>query len=562
MIVRALQLALLAAVAASAAPGAAPALAASGIVFEDLDGDGVRRDGEPGVPGVVVSRGAVLVESDGDGRYELPDPAAGAATDFIVLTRPADYDCERWYRVDPGDFALRRRTADGDQFVFAHISDAHISDRVSDYAEFAVPGAIMAMPRWLRGTSLQLMMRTQNPDYSSTDVSTAMRAALAEYRDPSRLGDASVMGEWAALLAAMKERDGTAPEPPPIDPAGDFAASLAELRDLAPRFVVSTGDLVLESNKAGAAEVDRWMRFYREGVAATGLRFYQTIGNNEIAGSGNDDFGPGDPGYGKALFRSHFGPTYYSFDRGALHFVALDTHQLLDAASEDWSISSLDDSERDWLLADLEQHAGRTVVVLNHEPLAGDPDWSAAIRWFATVDSDVTKRLEKRGVAYTLSGHVHVNGLSERGPTQHITTGAFSGMRWSFPQAVVDRGYRLVQVHGGELYSVWKSTGSPLLAFLSPKPNRSSFPTMPRRAAGALRDRIVVAAADVAGPFVSLDVRLDGVPLALEHWSRYFVASELDRASLAAGKHVLVAEARRADGSVLRVRTTIRIGER
>ncbi|GIV01204.1 MAG: hypothetical protein KatS3mg015_0034 [Fimbriimonadales bacterium] len=45
---------------------------ASGTVFEDLDRDGVRDAGEPGIPRVRVSNGEQIVSSDRDGRWRLP----------------------------------------------------------------------------------------------------------------------------------------------------------------------------------------------------------------------------------------------------------------------------------------------------------------------------------------------------------------------------------------------------------------------------------------------------------------------------------------------------------
>jgi len=539
---------------------AVPAAAGAGIVFEDRNADGVRQDGEPGVAGVVVARGATLVESDAQGRYELPalgppeigQPASGPAS-FVVLTRPSGYDCERWYRADPGDFALVPRTADGPSFVFAHVSDVHISDQLADYAKFAMPRAIAVLPRWLRGNAVQWMLRFQDPDYSKRDVSRSVRSAVSRHRDVSGWSDASVLGEWVKLLSLMSDDD----ERAPIDPVGDFERALDELRSLAPRFVVSTGDMVLESNKADAASVDRWMTFYQQRTRATGLRFYDTIGNNEIAGSDNDDLAPGDRGYGKALFRAHFGPTHYSFDRGDLHFIALDTHVLLDRDAEDWSFRALDVDVRAWLEADLARHAGRPTVVLNHEPLGGDPQWSRVIRAVSLVDGEVTEQLEEAGVRWTLAGHLHVNGLSESRATQHITTGALSGMRWSFPSDAFSRGYRLVQVRDGELYSFWKPTGEAVLGFVERAGDRALHATAPRRVApfgaGGSR-RVVVAATDTAGPFVSLHIRLDGRPLAIEHWSPYFVAAHYDAAALESGEHALVVEAQRADGSVLRIR--------
>jgi len=547
----------------------APLSAAStpgGVVFEDRNGDGLRQAEEPGVAGVVVARGATLVETGEDGRYQLPEEGP---TRFVVLTRPTGYDCERWYRAEAGDFALRARVPDGSSFVFAHISDVHISDRVSDFAQFAVPSAIARMPRWLGGIAMHLSMRFQNPDYSKREVTRVLRAALSPYRDVSRMGHARVMGEWIALLAGMSDDDPRSDWP--IDPVVDFEASLAELRSLSPRFLVSTGDMVLESNDADAPAVDRWMTFYRARMGANGLPVYNTIGNNEIAGTSNPELRPGDPGYGKALFRAHFGPTYYSFDRGDLHFVALDTHVLVDRQDGEWDFRQLGDDVRAWLEADLAHHAGRPIVVLNHEPLVGDRSWSAALRKFSTVDADVAELLEQRGVRWTLAGHVHINGLTESGTradgsaaTQHIVTGALSGMRWSFPAEVSARGYRLFQVRDKELYSVWKATGAPVLGFLEPNVDAALHATAPHHSPSEAlpsRHRVVVASADTAGPFVSLDIRIAGRPLAIERWSSYFAAAWYDTATLEPGEHELVAEATRADGSVLRARTIVSVPE-
>ena len=79
------------------------------------------------------------------------------------------------------------------------------------------------------------------------------------------------------------------------------------------------------------------------------------------------------------------------------------------------------------------------------------------------------EQLEAAGVGWTLTGHLHVNGLRESGGTQHVATGALSGMRWSFPEEVLARGYRLIQVRRGALYSVWKPTGEAVLDVVAPQ---------------------------------------------------------------------------------------------
>lgn len=546
----------------------------SGFVFEDLDEDGLRDPGEPGVAGAVVAQGATLVRSDHDGRYVLRSRRRDDAVDgrrttrFVVLTRPEGFDAPRWYRAEPGDFALVRRAGppadetDGGDAVFAHVTDAHFADRVDDYARHAVPRAIARMPRWLGGVAAGLMFGFQDPDYDADRATEALRVALARRGvDASGWSGPSVRGEWVRTLSSL---DGSE-APAPIDPIGDFEAALEELRAIGPSFVVATGDFVLDGNDADAATVDRWIRAYRERIGATGLGFHHTIGNNEIAGSGEPDFRPGDPGYGKALFRAHFGPTHYSFDRAGLHFVALDTHARNgDAEDEDWSFRSIDPEVAAWLEADLAMHAGRPTVVLNHEPIGGDPRWSATLRRVALVDREVREQLEAAGVGWTLTGHLHVNGLRESGGTQHIATGALSGMRWSFPEEVLARGYRLLQVRRGALYSVWKPTGEAVLDVVAPHSASRSFGTSPldvdgdAARAGGSRPAIVIAAVDAAGPLSAVEARLDGTPVALDWWSPYFAA--LAPGDHADGEHTVVLEATRAGGERVRTEAVVGVG--
>jgi len=68
----------------TADPGAAPETA-RGSVFHDLDGDGRRDDGEPGLPGQRVSNGREVATTDVGGRWELP--VDGAAELFVIKPR-------------------------------------------------------------------------------------------------------------------------------------------------------------------------------------------------------------------------------------------------------------------------------------------------------------------------------------------------------------------------------------------------------------------------------------------------------------------------------------------
>jgi len=67
--------------------GAAAADAAllTGVVFEDLDGDGLKDEREPGIAGVKVSNGAQILLSDAGGEFQLP--ITPGQTAFVIKPR-------------------------------------------------------------------------------------------------------------------------------------------------------------------------------------------------------------------------------------------------------------------------------------------------------------------------------------------------------------------------------------------------------------------------------------------------------------------------------------------
>jgi hypothetical protein len=528
-------------------------------VFEDRDGDGLRGTGEPGVPGVVVQRGFEVAVTDAAGDYTLEGAAdaRGSSNDGIVwITRPAGYDCATWYREIEGDgieFALVPRPPDPeDGFTFVQISDAHVFDRWSDFIEFSSGPRRWWIPELARSAYMLYVARRMNEPQARGAVVAALRADLA-----GRLGEEKVASLWdvqlpGALLEEIARGGGGLPEV-----EGTIRAAFDELRSLEPAFVVSTGDLVLESNNGSAEAVLRWMRFYRELTSQLGFPVYDTIGNNEIAGINNDEFPSDDPRFAKGLFRQVFGPSHYSFDRGRFHFVALDTHSRRRVRGDPrkWFFNRPEKGFWTWLDRDLDANQGRLPVLLNHEPFLRDPSWSIDEDDFRPVRDD--GRLARHRVPVVVSGHVHRNGLVVRDGTTHITTGALSGFRWALPADAVQRGYRLFHAKGERLYSAWKRLGHPVVAFVDPPGDPVHHPASGGGDAGEGAGRMVVAvAADVDGPFPGVRLLLDGRPLPIERWGRYFVAARVPEDG-AAGPGELVVQAISLDGRLIEDRAVL-----
>ena len=101
--------------AAAAAFAAARALAGTGTVFDDRNGDGVREPGEPGLSSVAVSNGVDVVLTDTGGAYRIPDRPG--ARIFVIKPRgwrpPVDGENLPLFHATPGagavvDFPLRK----------------------------------------------------------------------------------------------------------------------------------------------------------------------------------------------------------------------------------------------------------------------------------------------------------------------------------------------------------------------------------------------------------------------------------------------------------------------
>ena len=116
---------------------------------------------------------------------------------------------------------------------------------------------------------------------------------------------------------------------------------------------IGCGDLVWDKFE--------FFKDYKEAIAMTGVPFYNVIGNHDMdLNSRTDD-------YSAETFKQQFGPTYYSFNRGAIHYVVLDDVFFIGTAKK--YIGYLTEPQLAWLEKDLQMVApGSTVVVSLHIP--------------------------------------------------------------------------------------------------------------------------------------------------------------------------------------------------
>jgi len=211
--------------------------------------------------------------------------------------------------------------------------------------------------------------------------------------------------------------------------------TIAQARQAA--FVLMTGDLVKDAIRVGETEAAGYYQLYQDEVTRFAMPVWSVPGNHENFGIERhlSRVPVSHPLYGKGMYRARLGPTYYSFTRGGIHFVGLDTVDVADL----WYYGHVDAAQLAWLRADLARlPPGTPVVTFNHIPLVsaaetikGYTDEGAAPTTL-TVDGrtifrhvvsnlrDVAAAIAPHPWPLALGGHIHLRERLHYGST--VTT--------------------------------------------------------------------------------------------------------------------------------------------
>jgi hypothetical protein len=197
---------------------------------------------------------------------------------------------------------------------------------------------------------------------------------------------------------------------------------------------------------------------YERAVARMGIPFFQAVGNHDLDQDGRSDEASTE------TFSRHFGPRYYSFDRGAVRYVILDDVFWHGSGY----IGYLGDEQLRWLEADLaDVEPGAPVIVATHIPVQGTrhtrenettPSVSASI-----TNREALYRILEPFDAHVLSGHTHENDHNRQGGVHEHVSGTVCGAWWSGPICGdgTPNGYSVYEVFGEEVRWRYKATGQP-----------------------------------------------------------------------------------------------------
>jgi predicted MPP superfamily phosphohydrolase len=137
---------------------------------------------------------------------------------------------------------------------------------------------------------------------------------------------------------------------------------------LRPAFVLISGDLVRDALRVSEPEARGYYELLARELEAFPMPVYPVPGNHEIFGIERHHslVSSTHPLYGKRMYRSFFGPNYYAFSYGGLHFLGLDTVDYDDL----WYNGHVDSVQVAWIASQVARlPAGTRVVTFNHIPL-------------------------------------------------------------------------------------------------------------------------------------------------------------------------------------------------
>jgi hypothetical protein len=234
--------------------------------------------------------------------------------------------------------------------------------------------------------------------------------------------------------------------------APDTRAHVQELLKEGPVHGITAGDIY-------------WDNFamippYKKAVEATSIPFFQVLGNHDMDINVRSDEASDD------TFHEHFGPSWYSFNRGNAHYVVLDN---VFYYSNGYNyIGYITEQQLKWLEQDLARVTpGAPVFVSMHiscythekRRYKRKEDNPGNI----TFNRQALYNLLKPFNAHVLTGHTHYNeNVLEGGVYEHITA-ALCGAWWTTPicDDGTPAGYGVYEVDADQVRWYYKAVGQP-----------------------------------------------------------------------------------------------------
>ncbi len=240
--------------------------------------------------------------------------------------------------------------------------------------------------------------------------------------------------------------------------AEGFRMAIDRVNSLAPDFVLTGGDLIMDALRQKQSRADSLYALYDSLSAFFSMPVHNAMGNHENFGfnplSGVD---PENPMYGKKMFEKYIGKRYYAFDHKGWRFYILDSVEK-DTTGEGVYYGHVDSLQISWLKHDLSQVSPETPLVLVvHIPLvtimtqllsgSTAPNSKGIV---ITNSKEVLGAFQGHDLKLVLQGHLHfLEDLYAEG-THFLTGGAVCASWWNGPRDGLEEGFVMVHTHGND----------------------------------------------------------------------------------------------------------------
>ena len=252
---------------------------------------------------------------------------------------------------------------------------------------------------------------------------------------------------------------------PELDAIHGTSLAMKKARTLKADFAIQGGDHVFDSLGVPKSRALALFDQYDKTEQELGLKVHHAIGNHDVCGIYTaSGVPPDDPLYGKKLFESRFGKTFYSFDHRGYHFIVLDSIGITD---DHHYIALIERDQLTWLASDLAATpAGTPIIVTTHIPLVTaapaytvpDPTVYPSSYPFRNGPETI-KLFEGHNVLAVLQGHNHINERVDWRGIPYITSGAVCGNWWKGTRMGTPEGFTVVSLANGKLTTRYETTG-------------------------------------------------------------------------------------------------------
>ena len=233
-----------------------------------------------------------------------------------------------------------------------------------------------------------------------------------------------------------------------------FKKAIQKVNELKPDYVITGGDVIFDALAVSFERADSLFNIYTELIKQIKAPVYNTMGNHDILGWYEKSGVPREHKFfGKKLYQSKIGKTYYSVDLNGIKLFVLDSIEELPEKGKYYGY--VNEEQLNWLKSELSKtDTNTTIIISTHIPLLTtfsqirNGSMAANERGLVVENSkDVLDLFKRHNLRLVLQGHLHIyEDINIQNKIRFITGGAVSARWWTGPNEGLEEGFVLIKI--------------------------------------------------------------------------------------------------------------------